>query len=229
MDLTINNTEKKATFSFDYCGNLYFHNDSQTYDLSIDGENNMTLEKYVDMELDQDDYKNIMPIIGKLKPTNQPYSLKGKAHREYVKELNERGQDDSDDEDDMDKQFRNDLKMFPEEAEYSKYINLSNIEEDDERFVFYGEKIPLKFREDTNALYETIVYDNDESHGTAVMKSELVNGQPIYMIKVYTSGVVKFRSICGVETCYKLNMVDDAMALEKVDESNKLNITLSKS
>lgn len=217
MELTVSNTEKKAVISFDYCGNLYFHHDSHTYDLSIDGKNNVTLEKYTDVEADDDDYKNIVPIIGKLKPTNQPYSLKGKAHREYVKELNEKKTDDSDDEDDMDKQFRNDLKMFPEEAEYSKYINLSNLEEDDERFVFYGEKIPLKFREDTNALYETILYDNDESCGTAAIKSELVNGQPIYMIKVYTSGIVKFRPIGQEETRYKLNIVDDMLTLQKVD------------
>lgn len=206
--------------SFDFCGNIYFNiiGNSQLYDLTITNKDDILCEKYIIRDEGIDIIiKQVNPLFGNIKLTDDPFSLKGKTQKQYKKELAENNDGDGSDSDDNDPEYSNDKeynKLYGEDEEYTENVDEIDSDEDpnNEYFVFLSGNVtvPIIERETSNALYDTILYESNYAN----YKTKLIGNDPIYRLKVYKSGEVKFRPIGKPEKNYIFVLKDDDLFLQ---------------
>ena len=218
MNINLENN-KKVIVSFDKCGNVYFGVDNDIYDLSIDKDNKLSCDKYV-IKDPGIVYVNTDPaIFGKLKISDQPNSLRGKARKQQLldaeKEKEELNSDEEEHEDIEDPFTEKDLDYF---ENYD--INIDNNEDTDEEYFIFletGESFNVYEREHTNALYNTILLKNNN----ICFKSKIIGGLPVYNLRIYDDNNIQFKISVDNDTkwqFYKLVLTDDNSLKLKVAE-----------
>jgi hypothetical protein len=213
MELSIKDSNKKVQISFDKFGNLYFNSDDKIYDISISGQDTLQLDKYQIIDPGVS-ITTVLPekITGKLVPVSKKHSLKGKVMDEIDKMEDDDDDADSDDdtqnEDTYYAQQKIIHKYYPENKEY--VYDDSNSDSDNDinteyfKFLSHNIDIPIVEREDSLALYDTIIYD---SNGGLSYKTELYGSIPIYRICIYekeNNSYIKFRPIGKKELTYTI-------------------------
>ncbi len=201
---TLDNNYTTLKMSFDNYGNLYFDDEKYSYQVNIDGRNNL----YVD--------KGEFKIDGNKNKRFSKLNVVGKGTKLKEKTLIEVEKLDIFEEETIPEDY------FPEDNEYietditdseglinedsiSKYglhnteFNFSSITND--------LPIPIYMREDGDitALYDTYIYNN----GSMCMKSSSKNAESIYVIKVNCNGTINFRPIGCKEIEYHVLMNSD--------------------
>jgi hypothetical protein len=235
MEIKVNK-DVNTQVIFDTCGNVYFICNKKLYDINIDGKNNLTCEE-TKLELCKPS-KDLQIYKGKIKLTNNMNSLKGKVFKEYMKELEKLKEEDYDiNEDENEEEFVKTQQYFPEDFEYFESFDKQVQEDiyedfdsmytgDNQYFVFLSEvntknELPILEGDDSNALYETLIYNKDISSGDLIHKSKFIGGSPIYRLRLYQSGEIAFRPIGEREKYYKFSLVNDNLQIIQVNE-NKL-------
>lgn len=196
--------------SFDLYGNLYFFNDKNTYQVNIDGRNNVVL--------DRGDY----PVID---GSANVYKIKHLDENSLKNKIRTENQDneehsDGDEEDEIE---RNDYTYYPEDSDHlhiddpnmyqQEYINEDIINQYGEHnlpFVFWEPdgldltQIKITNRQDCDimALYDTYIYD---VNNRLMFKSHSPDNSSIYVIRIYPTGELYFRPIGNTEKKYILN------------------------
>lgn len=229
MNININNTNK-AEVIFDSFGHLYLKYNGKQYEIIIDGKNNLSLEEISNYANKYDDcynddtselLKQRQLQFGTFKLTTSANSLKGKALKEYTKNLNKLNEDEDFNDDEMNEDDFNTTKnYYPEDFEYSEfYKNLNNDDNDDtdnynytNNYILFlkGEHIKdtetpkIIYGDGNTALYETLIYNKDLSSGDLMYKTKIINFVPLYRLRLYHSGEIAFRPIGNMEKYYKL-------------------------
>lgn len=197
------NTDNDIICTFDKHGNVYFSSDktADLYDLTITNTNTLLCEKY---NIKNDLSKEDDIIVGTLVLFNDNETLRGKIIKETA---------ESDTDSNSDNELTDDIykKYLVEDLEYNEYIERHNTNEPYFSFNIVS-KNSLKNslnkiifdRESTDALYDTIIYDTN-----IIMKTTLVNDRPLYRLRIFKSGDIKFRAIGGNEISYKISYNDN--------------------
>ncbi|ARF09648.1 hypothetical protein Indivirus_2_27 [Indivirus ILV1] len=190
--------------TFDLYGSLYFSNNTHTYQVNVDGKNNVNLES--------GDY----PIIVESKNI---YKLK------YLDENSLKNKIRNDDNDEDDDNNDGDLlqQYYPEDIDHmnnddpiieQQYINEDMINLYGEHNLLFNfwepegsdtNQIKIHNRKDCDimALYDTYIYD---SNNRLIFKSHSPDDSSIYRIRIYPTGELYFRPIGYSERKYILNI-----------------------
>jgi hypothetical protein len=220
MEISIKNSSKKACVSFDHGGNIYLNtldNLEKIYDINIDSRNMLTCDRYEILDKGADTHIIYPNQHGKMDLTNHEKSLKGKLLSEYDKELQERKENNSDEDNDEDTDIKQQElvdKYYPENRQYFYDDGDEYQDGDDEYFKFlkYDTDMEIVDREVSNALYDTLIYNDN---GSLSFKTELIGCNPIYRICIYKSGYIKFRPIGLKETIYNIEIDNDTIIFTK--------------
>lgn len=245
MEIKINNTSYTAKIIFDLCGNLYFGFNQKLYEININGSSQLLCEPSF-VKLSAISTTNTIIQKGKFKMTNGLNSLKGKAFREHIKELNKLNEleDYNILEDDNEQEFNRIQQYFPEDFEYFELIDKKKYDYYNNYDIFeYSEETPsviflseenskldtpiLESDDECFPLYETYIYNNDLSSGDLIFKTKFVGDAPIYRLRIYNSGEIAFRPIGEKENYYKLLLLDNNLVLEKYNSTtnnNQINV-----
>jgi hypothetical protein len=224
MQIQISDNQK-ANILFDIGGNIYLNYNNKYYEFYADNSNSLLCEN-----IDIHEMKQVNIPIGTLKLTNSLNSLKGKAYKEYIKELEQLEEEDIDMEED---EFNIIQKYYPEDLEYSE-LEKKEIIGDEETCEFLSNPeakvlVPIYNIEDTIASYETLIYNKDISSGDLVFKSKMNSKFILYRLRIYESGEIAFRPISSSEQYYKLflddkNNINVKNLSKKEENKQKINI-----
>ena len=243
--IKVNKSQNSAKIIFDNCGHIYLEYNDKTYELIIDQNNNILLEEINAKNHLYDINDDLSFKKGKIKLTNSLNSLKGKVYKEYLKELDKMKEEDYDiNEDETEDDFNRIQKYFPEDFDYFESyqdeknldnkdeINNYELEEINNYFVFLANNInehfpEIKMGEDSNALYETLIYNKDLTSGDLIFKTKLINSQPIYRLRIYNSGEFAFRAIGNYENYYLLSDINNKLNLFLLNNKNKNKLTIN--
>lgn len=194
--------------SFDLYGTLYLSNDKNTYQVNIDGKNNVTLDK--------GDY----PVIDGSTNIYKIAHLDENSLKTKIRNVNQNNEEHIDEEDEIE---RNDYTYYPEDSDHlhiddpdliqQEYINEDIINQYGEHnipFVFWEPdgseftQIKITNRQDCDimALYDTYIYD---VNNRLIFKSHSSDDSSIYIIRIYPIGELYFRPIGNTERKYILN------------------------
>jgi hypothetical protein len=219
IKLRLFESDKQVACTFDKCGNVYFSfvgQPKELYELTITRKNTLLCERYLEND---NTNKDCTFSIGHLVPINA--NGNNGDNRDNGGDSDNDGEDeidilnyDSDKEIELETDVRN--KYLTEDLRYNLYVEklsnepyfcfnlastmFSKIKGDDElhnRLIFD--------RESLHALYDTLVYEGAPGDAEIIMKTTLVNDNPIYRLCVYTSGDIRFRAIGSNELAYKLS------------------------
>jgi hypothetical protein len=235
MELNIGTNNLKGVPLFDTDGNLYIKFNGNYYDIIIQGNNTLLCEKIKLNQIIKS--KNIKS--GQFKLTSSMNSLKGKVFKEYLKDMDKLKTEDYEIEETED-EFDRINKFFPEDFEYfESYDKSDNIDDEkEEYFIFLSDVsknniLNIIEGNDGIALYESLLYNKDLSSGDLIFKSKLINGVPIYRLRLYESGDIAFRPIGDQEQYYKLLMDENNNLILKsikfdIKEDNKEDTEIPK-
>ena len=208
--------------TFDVYGNLYFSNNSLTYQVNINNKNQLTLDEGNYPIIDN--FNNIY----KIKHLDEN-SLKNrvKQEKEKEKEKEDNGIIDSDEEDEEEEN----VDYYPEDADHLQIddpeLNQDYIDEDlinqygehNLQFTFWEpdittiDSIKIHYRQDCDvmALYDTYIYDINNK---LIFKSNSPDNSSIYRLKIYPTGELYFRPIGYSEVKYSLEVINNKLELK---------------
>lgn len=191
--------------SFDTFGNLYVSVNNDSYQVNINGKNDLCAEKEL--------YENFEEFkkLSKIQICKQINNLKNKIHEElsddieydateYYPEKNEYielGTIDSDeliDEDNTDKY-----------GNYNCAFYFSSGSDDDDR-------VPVHIRDEISALYDTYYYKNDLIHTISSSKLDDI----IYTLKIYDNGRISLRPTGDKERYYEITLSNNDIVFKKL-------------
>lgn len=213
-------------------GNVYFYvNDNELYDVIIDRNNMIELDRYDlgnnimddDSENDDnndnnDDNNNHKIRYGQLISLETNNTLKGNIIKQIDEEKEKQQNDPNADFDDYDDYNPNDddvIKQtyFPEDRYLDEYMDKDEneyVDQYDKEGYFIFNSLKAQNRsivtqiDDNLALYETLIYEGYPSHALPIFKTKLIDDTAIYRMIIYTNGEISFRPIGEKETQYKL-------------------------
>lgn len=236
LKLKINNADKNiySLLAHDSKGNIYFTVNDETYTIWIDKKNDITFEK-VKKDIDSEAVK---VKYGKIDNLTKGLNLKAKVIDEAIEE------DDHEIEDDEEENSRrNYYKLYPEDKYYnvdheefndedkssddvpicydaemlyddSNYFESHDGDLNGEYFRFYGlcdvssKILPL-------SIYDTFIYNGDETSNNLVFKSELVNDTSNYRIYIYTLGKIRINIIGSEQKIFNI-CYDDKLFAQQI-------------
>ena len=197
------------SISFDVYGKIYFSNNNNEYQVNIDRNNNLILEKDKYDIIDKYD-KQIYKI----------QNLDENSLKQKIEEDEDYNSDEVEEEEDY----------YPEDNEYivvdEPIQNSDEIGELTDTFYDYGEhnlkflfwspditdQIKIYYRKDGDitALYDTYIYDTNNQ---IIFKSNSPDDSSIYRIKIFPTGDILFRPIGNMEKKYILKVDKDELFL----------------
>jgi hypothetical protein len=177
---------------FDKGGNFYIKNEEKIYQLIIDSTNNIQFihDPYFESN-------NTAMTLGKLKPTSDPYSLKGKI----IKDENEQDKDNDNDSDNgEDPNVRQLNQLFPENDDFFENdTDLKELSDGDEDYFTFssidGSIIKIVQTDEYDAIYDTLIYDGTLDMAHVLFKSTRIGDPLPYRLMLYTSGYFVFKPI----------------------------------
>lgn len=217
---------KTAELFLDTNGNVYIFYNENLYDVSITGTNTLVVSLIPNITQQHIDDMNVTSTFslnkGMLKLNNKERSLKGRIVREKLKEKSENPDQDKQEEDDEedDKNDKNkEIKYneyYYENNTYQEDFTAVDSDDEEEKVFFLGKgvnDIKILNYDDDVPLYDTLIYDNDINTGEPVIKTKLVNTEPIFRLKIYKSGNILFRPIGCPEQSYELVLNENILTL----------------
>lgn len=205
---------RNFNISFDPYGGLYFSNDSHTYQVNIDGRNNLLLEV--------GDYPVITDYV---KPIYKIQNLDEKSLKQKLKEEEEEREKYNDNSDEQEEEDYypedNDYVVIDEPIHKEEELELEVEELDHDygehnlKFTFWSpgtDQIKVCYRKhgDIMALYDTYIYDQNNQ---LIFKSNSSDDSSIYRIRIYPNGEIHFRPIGHSEKKYHLQVLGDEIFL----------------
>lgn len=210
MNLLINNEQIEVIF--DYGGNVYFKHNQNYFDLDVDSNNNLTCGACI-VHDNNENLSNKQIKIGELKLTSDSKSLKGHAQREIDRKISLMDNSDDIAEFNEDEQY----KYLYEDKEYNDYDSQNDDDDDDNneyvKFLSLGETVNIYDYDDSVALYDTLIYNDDMEHGVLCFKTCLVGINPCFRLKIYKNGIISFRALGTKDNMYRLVFSDGEINL----------------
>ena len=204
--------------SFDPYGSLYFSNATHTYQISVDGRNNLILDKEdytIFNEYSQTIYK-----IQNLDEKSLKERLKQKEEDNELENNNEYNSDEDGIEHDYYPEDNDyipiDEPLHDSDNEVDTIVPEYDYGEQNVKFVFWSseftDQIKIYYRKngDITALYDTYIYNVDNK---LIFKSNSSDDSAIYRIRIYPDGHIYFRPIGHQEKKYNLKVIDNEIIL----------------
>lgn len=235
MQVVVFEENKKhfAEVSVDINGNMYIEINKEIYQICVDKKNKPYCDK--------GDYKILNTpdiIVGTLKDTSNPYSLKGNTIKKVKKEKEKiiEELDNIDDEieyidflDHTSKYFCEDDECFEDYKCDNKdeevdnfdetFEDTSNIKESFKFLTTPDFKLPIYERTngEINATYDIIIRDGDLNKNKICFKTRLFIGETAhyseYRLQLFSCGILSFREIGGKDKIYTFKLSKNGLEL----------------